>query len=38
VQQNQRRAAVNLRRAQLTLDELQGLPEATPMFKTVGKA
>ncbi|GBF91926.1 hypothetical protein Rsub_04650 [Raphidocelis subcapitata] len=38
VQQQQRRNAVNTRRAQLTLDELQALPESAPMFKIVGKA
>jgi chaperonin cofactor prefoldin len=38
VAQQQRRATLNLRRAQLTLDELAALPESAPMFKSVGKA
>lgn len=38
VQQQQRRAAMGIRRAQLTLDELQALPEAAPMYRSVGKA
>jgi chaperonin cofactor prefoldin len=38
VQNQQRRTGVNLRRAQLTLDEVQALPESVAMYKAVGKA
>ena len=38
VQSQQRRAGVNVRRAQLTLDELKALPDAAPMYRSVGKA
>lgn len=38
VQSQQRRAGVNMRRAQLTLDELSAVPDAAPMFRSVGKA
>ncbi|KAI8473483.1 MAG: hypothetical protein J3K34DRAFT_410879 [Monoraphidium minutum] len=38
VQNQQRRTGVNLRRAQLTLEEVSALPEAVPMYKSVGKA